>query len=362
MLKAGVTNSKPDPDKPGLGTARWKPSVSREQIRVLDTTMDVTTPENIAFHYQIAGPFRRIFAYLVDVAISLGSYFAFVLLIYLLFLFAIFPLAVRFGGLGVVTALAGMLGGLIWVGYFIVYWFYGAYMETYFNGQTLGKRFTKMRVISTDGHAIDGIQATLRNFIRLLDIMPMVPFSALFLLEEPSPLGLPTCLIGLVVMSLSRRYQRVGDLVANTVVVNEELKQLPDLATFMDARVPKLAELIPTSYVVPASMARAIADYVDRRKYLPFQRASEIASYVAGPLIEKFSIAPDTDHDLFLCALYYKTFITSQTNGDDQVPMPVAPLASSAPVVSQASNVAVSQASNVAAESVVESPLATDAE
>jgi uncharacterized RDD family membrane protein YckC len=354
MLTAGGSNLKPDEDKPGLGTARWKPPTSREHIRVLDTTMDVTTPENIAFHYQIAGPFRRIFAYVVDVAISLGGYFAFVLLIYLLFIFAIFPLATRFGGFAIVGAIAGILAGLIQIGYFFVYWFYGAYMETYFNGQTLGKRFTRMRVISTDGHGIDGTQAMLRNFVRLLDIMPMVPFSALFLMDEASPLGLPTCLFGLVVMSLSRRYQRVGDLVANTVVVNEESRQLPELATFMDARVPKLAELIPTSYVVPASMARAIADYVDRRKYLPFQRASEIAGYVAGPLLEKFSLAPDTDHDLFLCALYYKTFITSQTNGDDEVPMPVAQQPQPVPVVSQSSY--------VANESVVESPLVPDVE
>ena len=293
--------------------------------------MDVTTPENIAFHYQIAGPFRRILAYLIDVAISLGSYFAVVILIYLLFIFAIVPLAAYLGGTGIVTAIGGILAGMVSIGYFIVYWFYGAYMETYFNGQTLGKRFTKMRVISTDGHAIDGVQATLRNFMRLLDLMPMVSFSALFSLDEPTGVFFPTCQFGLVVMSFSRRYQRVGDLVANTVVVNEELKQLPDLATFMDARVPKLAELIPTSYVVPASMARAVADYVDQRKYLPFQRASEIASYVAAPLIEQFSIPSDTDHDLFLCALYYKTFISAQATEDDEAPLPAAVPGSSQP-------------------------------
>lgn len=355
MFKAGGANSKRENGSPVKGTARWNSPNSHKDIRVLDTTMDVTTPENISFHYQIAGPFRRIFAYLIDIAISLGTYFAMVLLIYLLFTFAILPLAVRFGGMAIVVAIAGVLAGMVSVGYFIVYWFYGAYMETYYNGQTLGKRFTKMRVISTDGHAIDGVQATLRNFIRLLDIMPMVPFSALFLLDEPTMVGFPTCLFGLVVMSLSRRYQRVGDLVANTVVVNEELKQLPDLATFMDDRVPKLAELIPTSYVVPASMARAIADYVDQRKYLPFQRASEIASYLAAPLIDQFSIAADTDHDLFLCALYYKTFISSQTNGGDDTPMPAANLSSPATVGLQGQSLAPDMP-------VVDSPVPTDIE
>jgi hypothetical protein len=128
------------------------------------------------------------------------------------------------------------------------------------------------------------------------------------------PGGLPTCLFGLVIMTLSPKFQRVGDLVANTVVVSEEKKRLPELAIFSDDRVPQLAELIPTSFVVPASMARAIADYVNQRKYLPFQRGSEIAAYVSAPLIEKFGLQSDTDYDLFLCALYYKTFVSSQTD------------------------------------------------
>ena len=289
---------------------------------MLDTTMRVTTPENISFHYQLTGPFQRVFAYGLDVLISLGAYFGMVLLIYLVMSFAILPLAATVGGTAVVELIMGALAGMIAVGYFLVYWFYGAYMETYFNGQTLGKRITKMRVISTDGSAIDGVQATLRNFFRLLDIMPLVPFTALFELETPVPGGLPTCLFGLVVMTLSRKFQRLGDLVANTVVVNEEKKRRPQLATFLDERVPQLAELIPTSYVVSGSLSRVIAEYVDQRRFLPFQRASETAGYVAAPLINKFGLLPDTDHDLFLCALYYKTFVSTENGEDEMVLLP----------------------------------------
>jgi len=202
-------------------------------------------------------------------------------------------------------------------------------MEAQYNGQTLGKRLTKMRVITTDGHAIDGVQATLRNFFRFLDVMPMVSVGTLFMIEPTDtqmdqilyfPL-IPTGLFGLIMMTVSRKYQRVGDLVANTVVVNEELKRLPNLATFTDERVPQLAELIPTSFVVPPTMAKTIADYVDRRKFLPYQRASEIASHLARPLLEKFGIPLDTDHDLFLCALYHKTFSSAQLDLDQAPPL-----------------------------------------
>jgi uncharacterized RDD family membrane protein YckC len=312
MLTAGKSQPMDKEPRPVNGTAKWvAPATPRLNV-ALDTTMRVTTPENISFHYQVTGPFRRVFAYGLDLLISLGSYGAFVLLVYLLFWLAILPLASRFGNAAFIEALMGMLGGMVLVGYFVVYWFYGAYMETYFNGQTLGKRITNMRVISTNGHAIDGVQAILRNFFRLLDIGPYAPLAAMFQMDQQLPGFLPTCLFGVLVMTLNRKFQRIGDLVAGTVVVNEDLKQRPNLATFLDERVPQLAELIPTSFVVPASMAGTVADYVDQRKFLPFQRASEIAAHLAVPLMEKMGIAHDTDKDLFLCALYYKTFIASE--------------------------------------------------
>lgn len=314
--------SKSEKPKGGLaqGTARRGISTTAPVDHVLDTTMTVTTPENISFDYQIAGPFRRVFAYVLDLLISLGGYSVFCLLVYLISIFALIPLAVMVGGGPLVEAIIGVLGGLISIGYFLVYWFYGAYMETYFNGQTFGKRVTGMRVISSNGHAIDGVQATLRNFFRLLDIMPFVPLAALFDLDEQVPIYLPTFLFGLVIMTLSRNFQRAGDLVAGTIVVTEELKRRPNLASFVDDRVPKLAELIPAGYFASTNMARVIAEYVDQRKYLPFQRASEIASHLAVPLMDRMGIRPDTDHDLFLCALYYRIFASSE-NGD--APLPV---------------------------------------
>ena len=77
-------------------------------------------------------------------------------------------------------------------------------------------------------------------------------------------------------MTISRKYQRIGDLVAGTIVVNEDKKWTHGLAQFEDKRVPRLAELIPTDFEVSASLARTLADYVDRRRFLPYQRVAEI--------------------------------------------------------------------------------------
>ena len=327
MLKAGISKSKQDHFEaaggPVVGTPRWKTSSSKTTSSALDTTMQVNTPENISFHYQLAGPFRRLFAYFLDIAISLGAYAILCTVIGLCF-FLLGVLAEYIGASAVLEAVQGIFSGLTAIGWFFIYWFYGAYMETQFNGQTLGKRITKMRVITIHGHAIDGAQATLRNFFRLLDVMPMVSIGALFMIEPTDseidqllyfPF-IPTCIFGLIVMTINRKYQRIGDLVANTVVVNEEQNRMPSLAAFSDPRVPQLADLIPTSFIVPASMAQAIAQYVEQRRLLLPQRASEIASHLARPLLEKFNIPADTDHDLFVCALYHKTFSTAQLDSD----------------------------------------------
>ena len=59
----------------------------------------------------------------------------------------------------------------------------------------------------------------------------------------------------------------------------------------------------------------ALAEYVERRQVLPYERANEIASHLSRPLLTQFELQKDTNPDLFLCALYYKTFV--QHSDDD---------------------------------------------
>ena len=44
--------------------------------RQLDTSVEIITPENIAFRYRLAGPFRRLPAFLLDVIIEVAAGFA----------------------------------------------------------------------------------------------------------------------------------------------------------------------------------------------------------------------------------------------------------------------------------------------
>ena len=74
----------------------------------LDSIIRVVTPENIGFEYRLAGPFRRLPAFLIDFAIVAAINIA---------IFVIFILTVAWtGGMGAFAML---------VTWFAVFWFFG---------------------------------------------------------------------------------------------------------------------------------------------------------------------------------------------------------------------------------------------
>ena len=134
------------------------------RVAPLDTTVEIVTPENIAFRYRLAGPFRRLPALLIDVMIQVGC---------------------RHGGVYrgamLVSGTAGLPGmglAVAMVFWFVLFWFYGGLFETFWNGQTPGKRLLGIRVITLDGQPINALQAILRNVLRIVDAQPVMLLSS----------------------------------------------------------------------------------------------------------------------------------------------------------------------------------------
>ena len=254
----------------------------------LDTRIEIITPENIAFQYRVAGPFRRLPAYLMDAVIRV-----------LLIIAGWIVFCLAFGSVG----LLGLGIGLSLMLWFLLSWFYGGLFETFWNGQTPGKRMMRIRVVSVDGQPINGIQATLRNFLLGVDALP--PFVIYFV---PFPLFQ----MGLLAAMMNNRFQRLGDLAAGTMVVVEEGHWLRGLTQLGDSEVAQLAARIPVNFLAKRSLARALSAYVERRGSFAWGRRMEIARHLAEPLRERFDLPPNTNLDLLLCALYYRTFITER--------------------------------------------------
>ena len=271
--------------------------------RQIDSTIDVVTPENIAFQYQAAGPFRRLPAYLIDFLIRLA------VVVLVLCAGAFFS----FGGLGVGVNITPVLIPSFLLSWFVMQWFYGGICETFMNGKTPGKWVMGIRVLTTDGRPINGLQAVLRNLMRFVDLMPMVSLQVFEPWVDASPLYvLPTYLLGLSVMACNSRFQRLGDLVCGTMVIVEERYWLTGVSEIDDPLVIKLAGHLPADFQVSRTLARTLAHYVERRKFFSTPRRREVARHLGLPLLRQFSFRPDTSHDLLLCALYYRTFISDR--------------------------------------------------
>ena len=90
----------------------------------------------------------------------------------------------------------------------IAFFAYLAYFEAKY-GQTVGKMLADVVVVTEDGDAIGYRESALRTILRLVDILPFF------------------YIVGIVTIYLTGRRQRVGDLVADTVVVRAKDKPDP---------------------------------------------------------------------------------------------------------------------------------------
>ncbi|MBS0209622.1 MAG: RDD family protein [Planctomycetes bacterium] len=272
----------------------------------LDTSIEIVTPENIAFEYQLAGPFHRLWAYLFDLITRV----VFMVVV----LFALAMTVAPFG-----EWLFSLAFGWYLAAWFILEWFVTGAFEALWNGQTPGKRICHLRVLSIEGQPINAWQAMLRNFLRFADAMPLLGYG----LAEASLWGkLGLFMTGLGAAASSRRFQRLGDLAADTMVVYEPRATQAGVIRITEPAALKLAAQLPANIVVNRSLSRALSRYVARRTRFSWQRRCEIAWHLAEPLREKYGLPPTTNPDLLLCAIYHRAFISAGAVDDAPPPEP----------------------------------------
>ena len=165
----------------------------------------IETPERVPLHFALASIGNRFLACAIDHALQA--------LTIILMAIALTVVA-NYSSLGDelsnapkwVKAVLILIVFLIISGYF-------AFFEWAWNGQTPGKRWLKLRVIREDGRPITFWEAAVRNLLRVVDMQPAPIF--------------PFYSIGLISVFVSLSDQRVGDMVAGTVVVREREAEAP---------------------------------------------------------------------------------------------------------------------------------------
>jgi uncharacterized RDD family membrane protein YckC len=197
---------------------------------MLDTTVQVETPEGIALQLRSVGIVPRALAWAVDATIRI----------------IIAMVAAT------VLALLGESGaGIYFILIFVLLWFYPVLFEVLRDGQTPGKTAMNLRVINANGTPVTWIASIVRNLLRTVDMLPL--FYA----------------CGLVTVLVDAHSRRIGDIVAGTLVVYTD----PPPKQSAAPPVPPVWPAVP----LRADERAAIVEFAERAEQLTPERQAELA-------------------------------------------------------------------------------------
>lgn len=247
--------------------------------------VSLQTPESVELDFTLAGIGNRTYALLID---------------YLVWgcILLVFSLGWMLVAAVLSEALSNLLGGLeqsgLWLFslwlliFFFIYVGYFVLFETMWQGQTPGKRVTKLRVIRDDGRPIQLQQAILRTLLRPVDEL-------LF--------------IGMFFILLGKQEKRIGDWVAGTLVVQDQ-----SLINPTNFPISKAAQDLVTQLKIEADLSRLspeeftiIKDYLQRRKTMTSEakkRLSKELAYQVKDIIRLETVPSETTATQFLEAVY----------------------------------------------------------
>ncbi len=240
--------------------------------------VEFETPENVRVSYQTAGLGSRFIAWFVD-SIILG------VVLFVLFIVLILagagseevlgdlgrslrntqpgrPPELPFYFWGIAVLVLG-LGGFVYYGL----------SELLMHGRTIGKRQLSIRVVKADGFSLDVTSVLLRNVFRVVDHIPVlwiVPF-------------------------LAKNSQRLGDMVAGTVVVKEEPPTMSGLRERL-LRRPASESMFrfdgATLERARASDVEAVEQILDRLREIGPQIRTKLLEGACVPLAKRLKLEP----------------------------------------------------------------------
>ncbi len=143
--------------------------------------LQINTTQNVKIKFTAAGAGERLLAFIIDTAIKIGY------LLVLNWTFGAFESMDEWSQIAINTVLSFPV------------MFYTLVLESLLEGQTVGKRALKIRVVKIDGYQASLADYVVRWFFRIVDIYIF---------------GL-----GFFVIMFSKKQQRLGDMVAGTAVI-----------------------------------------------------------------------------------------------------------------------------------------------
>jgi uncharacterized RDD family membrane protein YckC len=229
-------------------------------------SIKIQTPQNIELEYPLAGVGDRLVAYIID------------LLIYMAYIIVI----------ALISDAAGGFSGRDWVIILLMIpiFIYQFLCEVFLNGQSLGKKAKRIRVVSLDGNQPNIGQYLIRWLFRIVDDM------------------IGSGVIAIVTISLTEKAQRVGDVLAGTTVVRtqpqtsfgetlfaetdqQEIVLYPQVSRLSDQDIALLREVLNRHLEDPNVHGAILQKAADKIQLMLLPNASGIPNSNPSAFLEK---------------------------------------------------------------------------
>lgn len=150
-------------------------------------TISIETSQNVTIDYELAGIWERIAAFFIDMLII----YAYLIAVFMIFAWGDADNLLH-NDISLLFFIITVMP--VWLGYHFI-------SETIFNGQSIGKKALKIRVVKNDGQQMDMSDYSMRWMFRIIDIL------------------LSSGLIAIISIMSSGKNQRIGDMVGDTSVI-----------------------------------------------------------------------------------------------------------------------------------------------
>ena len=225
----------------------------------------ITTPEQVHFHYSVAGLATRGAAWALDQFILAA---AFVCILFTAFF-------------------SGMALGLtiVFLARFAIDFGYHTWFELRRGGQTPGKRAMGIRVISSRGGKLRFADVLTRTLFRVVDNPFLIPFVGF---------------VGAVTALIDPLRRRLGDLAADTIVVRDVRVDLPPALLEQQSRVNTFAADAQIRQRIQARATRherdLMLDLMLRRDHLDPDTREVLFRQAAAHFRHRYNLPGDLDY------------------------------------------------------------------
>jgi uncharacterized RDD family membrane protein YckC len=245
----------------------------------------IEVPEHVEIGFTLAGFGSRFIAYLVDLLIMfvvVSVLFTAMVVAFIIYQKSSLETFFKQPDPSAQSLAAAFIVSIFGLALFIVSWFYFVIFEMLWDGASPGKKLMSIRVMRDEGSKVAFTTSLLRNLLRAADWLPAF------------------YLAGIVVMFANKKWKRLGDIVAGTVVVKEEKAGwTPTLSIPPPAAAPALVPGSGLSSIFTDQVLERLGEpyynlclgYLKRRATLDPPRAYEIALSVARTPMQKLGLA-----------------------------------------------------------------------